>query len=164
MLDGRSEPGKHVPAVEGVVCFQHFNLPGRTVDVDHPGFGLHQPDQAGSGSEVIDNLCVDVGEAIRRRDHFDGEIGGERPVACGDAGFGNTAACDEGGIRSANDVGIPLEDESGLGAAAETEGVSGHKLLNEMSDESSDDPVFGSGWRHSNDLSSNEFTSTAVVR
>ena len=111
------EPGEHIIAVEDVIHSQHINLPGRTVDVDHPGFGLHQPDQAGTGGEVIDNLGMDVGEAVRRRDDFYEEIGGERPVAYGDAGFGNTAACDEGGVRGADDVGLPLEDESGSGAA-----------------------------------------------
>lgn len=85
--------------------------------MDHPGFRFHQPDQAGTGGEVLGDLDVDVGEAVRRRDDFDEEIGGERPVAYGDAGFGNTAACDEGGVRGANDVGVPLEDESGSGAA-----------------------------------------------
>lgn len=115
--NGRPEPGQYVPAVEDVIHSQHINLPGRTVDVDHPGFGLHQPDQAGTGGEVLGDLDVDVGEAVRRRDDFDEEIGGERPVAYGDAGYGNTAACDERGIRSADDVGVPLEDESGSGAA-----------------------------------------------
>ena len=117
MLDGRSEPGEHITAVEVIASSQYFNLLRRPVDMDHAGFRFHQPDQAGTGGEVLGDLDVDVGEAVRRRDDFDEEIGGERPVAYGDAGYGNTAACNERGIRSANNVGVPLEDESGSGAA-----------------------------------------------
>ena len=62
MFYGRAEPGKHVAAVEGAIRSQHVNLPGRTVDVDHTDFGFHQPDQAGSGGEVIVDLDVDVGD------------------------------------------------------------------------------------------------------
>ena len=58
------EPGKHIAAVEIILRAQHFNLSWRPVGVDHAGFGLHQPDQAGSGGEVLSELDVDVGLAI----------------------------------------------------------------------------------------------------
>ena len=61
-LNGAQESGEHVAAFEVVLRSQHVNLPGRTVDVDHTDFGFHQPDQAGSGGEVIVDLDVDVGD------------------------------------------------------------------------------------------------------
>ena len=89
---GTLETREHVAAFKVVLSSEHFNLLLRPVDVDHAGFGFHQPDQAGSGGEVLGDLDVDVGEAVRRRDHFNREIGGEGPVAGGDAGMGNTIA------------------------------------------------------------------------
>ena len=84
-LNRALKPGEYVGSVEAIVSSLHFNLLRRPVDVDFAGFGFHQPDQAGSGGEVLGDFDVDVGEAVRRRDHFDGEIGGERPSrsSCG---------------------------------------------------------------------------------
>ena len=54
--------------------------------MDHPGFRFHQPDQADSCREVLGDLDVARRcKAVRWRDHFDGEIGGEGPVTYRDA-------------------------------------------------------------------------------
>ena len=47
-LNGTPEPGEHVTSVEVVRRSQNFDMLGRPIDVDHPGFGFHKPDQTGS--------------------------------------------------------------------------------------------------------------------